>query len=84
MIVAYRSAHRDLILGLSTAYGDNTHELAGFLSYGHAYGLLQHDFIRERIWPRSGWTDFDPAQETVSLPAKSGPEIAVTVLCRKR
>ena len=49
MIVAYRAGHRDTILGIPTAYGYNTHELAGFLSYGHAFGLLQHDFIREYL-----------------------------------
>jgi hypothetical protein len=48
-IVRYRSAHHDIILGLPTAYGHNTHEVAGFLTYGHAYGLLQHDFIREYL-----------------------------------
>jgi hypothetical protein len=46
-IVDYRGAHHDIILGIPTCYGYNTHELAGFLSYGHAYGLLQHDFVRE-------------------------------------
>ncbi|HEY4301233.1 MAG TPA: hypothetical protein VGM73_10190 [Candidatus Didemnitutus sp.] len=46
-IMHYRAAHRDSILGLPTAYGFNTHEVAGFLSYGQAYGLLQRDFIRE-------------------------------------
>jgi hypothetical protein len=46
MIVNYRAAHKDTILGVPTAYGYNTHELVGFLTYGHAYGLLQHDFAR--------------------------------------
>lgn len=48
-IVQYRAAHRDTILGIPTCYGYNTHEMAGFLSYGHAYGLLQHDFVREYL-----------------------------------
>jgi len=48
-IVDYRGAHHDIILGIPTAYGYNVHELAGFLSHGHAYGLLQHDFIREYL-----------------------------------
>ena len=43
----YRAAHRDLIVGLPACYGFNTHELAIFLTYGHAFGLLQHDFVRE-------------------------------------
>jgi len=49
LILCYRSAHRDAILGLPTAYGYNTHELAGFLTYGQAYGMLQHDFVREYL-----------------------------------
>ncbi len=49
MIVAYRSNHHDIILGLPTAYGHNTGELAGFLSYGHGYGLIQKDMIREAL-----------------------------------
>jgi hypothetical protein len=49
MIVNYRAAHHDIILGVPAAYGYNTHELAGFLSYGHAYGLLQYDFQREYL-----------------------------------
>ena len=48
-IVEYRAAHRDTILGIPTCYGYNTHEMAGFLSYGHAFGLLQHDFVREYL-----------------------------------
>jgi len=47
MIFRYRAAHRDTILGVPTAYGWNTTEMAGFLTYGHGYGLLQHDFVRE-------------------------------------
>ena len=49
MIVDYRAAHRDIVLGVPTCYGFNTHELAGFLSYGHGYGLLQHDMVRESL-----------------------------------
>ena len=45
-IVHYRETHRDILLGVPLAYSNNTHELAGFLSYGHAYGLLQYDFVR--------------------------------------
>ncbi len=48
-IVNYRAAHHDIILGVPTVYGYDTHELGGFLSYGHAYGLLQHDFVREYL-----------------------------------
>jgi hypothetical protein len=48
-IVNYRAAHHDTILGIPTVYGHNTHEWGGFLSYGHGYGLLQHDFTREYL-----------------------------------
>jgi hypothetical protein len=54
-IVAYREARHDIVLGVPTAYGYDADgkggfhsgEMAGFLSYGHAFGLLQHDFVRE-------------------------------------
>jgi hypothetical protein len=49
MIVDYRSRHHDTILGIPTAYGLNTGVMAGFLTYGHGYGLIQHDMIREAL-----------------------------------
>lgn len=49
MIVQYRSSHHDVILGVPTAYGYKTAELAGFLSYGYGYGLIQHDMVREAL-----------------------------------
>jgi hypothetical protein len=49
MIVDYRSHHHDVILGMPSAYGFNTGVMAGFLSYGHGYGLIQHDMIREAL-----------------------------------
>ena len=49
MVVDYRNNHHDVILGMPTAYGYSTSELAGFLSYGHGYGLIQHDMIREAL-----------------------------------
>ena len=73
-IVDYREAHRDIVLGMPVAYGfgngpeaeHNTAELAGFLSYGHGYGLLQHDLVREYLlelyalsahqYTRGSWT----------------------------
>ena len=73
MIVNYRSHHHDLILGLPAAYGFNTGIVAGFLSYGHGYGLIQHDMIREALlmmysdmahqYTRGTWT----APETRSI-----------------
>jgi hypothetical protein len=49
MVVDYRSNHHDVILGIPTAYGYKTGDLAGFLSYGHGYGLIQHDMVREAL-----------------------------------
>jgi hypothetical protein len=48
MIVNYRAAHRDILLGIPLAYGFQ-HDMQGFLTYGHGYGLLQHDFVREYL-----------------------------------
>lgn len=49
MVVDYRSNHHDVILGVPTAYGYKTGELAGFLSYGHGFGLIQYDMTREAL-----------------------------------
>jgi hypothetical protein len=49
LIIDYREHHHDVLLGMPTAYGYNTGELAGFLSYGHGYGLIQQDRIREAL-----------------------------------
>jgi len=49
LIHDYRSNHHDMLLGVPTAYGYNTSDIAGFLSYGHGYGLIQHDMIREAL-----------------------------------
>ncbi len=48
-IVDYRKNHHDTLLGVPTAYGYKTGILAGFLSYGHGYGLIQHDMMREAL-----------------------------------
>jgi hypothetical protein len=75
-VLNYRSAHHDIILGIPTVYGYNTHELGGFLSYAHAYGLVQHDMVREFLltlyslmanqYTRGTWT----APETRNLDPK--------------
>jgi hypothetical protein len=72
-IMNYRSHHHDVIMGMPTAYGYNTGILAGFLSYGYGYGLIQHDMIREALlmmysdmahqYTRGTWT----APETRSI-----------------
>jgi len=48
-IVDYRRNHHDTLLGVPAAYGYKTGILAGFLSYGHGFGLIQHDFTREAL-----------------------------------
>jgi hypothetical protein len=79
-IVNYRSHHHDVILGMPTAYGYTTGILAGFLSYGYGYGLIQHDMIREALlmtysdmahqYTRGAWT----APETRSIvPGEGAP-----------
>ena len=82
MIVNYRAAHKDTILGVPTAYGYSTYELVGFLTYGHAYGLLQHDFARRFLltlygimahqYTRGTWTapetrNIDPSRHVVGI-----------------
>lgn len=49
LIADYRKRHHDVILGVPTAYGLATGEMAGFLSYGHGFGLIQADRIREAL-----------------------------------
>jgi hypothetical protein len=48
MVVKSRAAHGEIILGIPAAYGYK-HGLEGFLTYGHGYGLLQHDLVREYL-----------------------------------
>ena len=48
-VVHYRGRHHDIILGVPTAYGFKTGAMAGFLAYGHGYGLIQHDMTRESL-----------------------------------
>ena len=78
MIVDYRAHHHDVVLGLPAAYGLNTGIVAGFLSYGHGYGLIQHDMVREVLlltysdmahqYTRGTWT----APETRSIRPDEG------------
>ena len=65
LITHYRAAHHDTLLGLPAAYGYRTGTVAGFLTYGHGYGLIQSDRIREALltlysdmahqYTRGGW-----------------------------
>jgi hypothetical protein len=86
-IVDYREAHRDIVLGVPVAYGcgdsptavQNAGELAGFLSYGHGYGLLHHDLVREYLlelyalsahqYTRGSWTAPETRRIDPELPA---------------
>ena len=49
MVVKYREGHHDILLGVPTAYGYKTGDLAGFLAYGHGYGLIQHDMVESAL-----------------------------------
>jgi hypothetical protein len=49
LITAYRASHYDTLLGLPSAYGYHTGVAAGFLTYGHGYGLIQSDRVREAL-----------------------------------
>jgi hypothetical protein len=79
MVVDYRTTHHDVILGMPTAYGYSTTELAGFLSYGHGYGLIQYDMIREALlmmysdmahqYTRGTWTAPETRNVLIDRPA---------------
>ncbi|MBM4023912.1 MAG: hypothetical protein FJ280_00675 [Planctomycetes bacterium] len=81
MVVNYRAAHRDIILGVPAAYGYGRNEMAGFLTYGHAYGLLQHDFIPSYLltlysimahqYTRGGWVA--PETRNIGLERPAAP-----------
>ena len=49
LIASYRASHYDTLLGLPSAYGYHTGVVAGFLTYGHGYGLIQSDRVREAL-----------------------------------
>lgn len=103
IIVDYREAHRDFVLGMPCAYGytygpdlaDNSPEIAGFLSYGHAYGLLQHGRVREFLlamyglaahqYTRGTWTApetrlIDPTREIIGYAVPA--EVVLPMLLR--
>jgi len=94
-IVRYRAHHHDTILGVPTAYGYKTGILAGFLAYGHGYGLIQHDRIREALllmysvmahqYTRGTWTA--PETRPVFLDDPAAPyctpaQLVVTLMTR--
>ena len=81
LITDYRAQHHDLILGLPTVYGPGTFELASFLDYGHGYGLIQADRVRESLlalyagmahqYTRGNW--LAPETRRVMTQAESAP-----------
>jgi len=94
-IVEYRKRHHDLILGVPTAYGFNTGDIAGFLAYGHGYGLIEHDMTREALltlygvmahqYTRGTWTA--PETRPVYLEDPAAPyctpaQLVVTLMTR--
>ncbi len=101
-VVDYREAHRDIVLGVPAAYGYTTdpgavgnRELAGFLSYGHAYGLLHHDDVRAYLlelhalsahqYTRGTWTAPETRRVRAGSPAApycSPAQLVVPLLVR--
>ena len=94
-VIRYREAHRDILLGVPAAYGYASREMGGFLAYGHAYGLLQNDFVREYLlelyslsahqYTRGTWTApetrrLDPV--TTAAPYCSPAQLTVPLLVR--
>ena len=95
MIVAYRTHHHDVILGMPTAYGYKTGELAGFLSYGYGYGLIQRDMIREALlmmysdmahqYTRGTWTSPETRNvliDRIAAPYCTPAELVVALMTR--
>lgn len=103
LIARYREARHDIVVGVPAAYGYDSDEsghlkhgeLAGFLSYGHAYGLLQHDLTREYLlelyslsahqYTRGTWTApetrrIDPA--LAAAPYAVPAQLAIPMLLR--
>ena len=94
-IVQYRATHHDTILGVPTAYGFKTGELAGFLSYGHGFGLIQHDMAREALlelysimahqYTRGTWTAPETrniAPDHMAAPYCTPAELVVPLMTR--
>jgi hypothetical protein len=95
LIVHYRWKHHDTILGVPTAYGYKTGALAGFLAYGHGYGLIQHDLSREALlllystmahqYTRGTWTapETRPVfDETPAAPYCTPAQLVVALMTR--
>jgi hypothetical protein len=78
MIVHSREAHGEVILGIPASYGYE-HGWVGFLTYGHAFGLLQYDLDREYLlalysmmahhYTRGTWTA--PESRVITAPGET-------------
>jgi hypothetical protein len=96
MILDYRSTHNDMILGMPSivSRGDGK-KLDGYLLYAHAYGLIQHDFVREYLlllssmmahhYTRGSWTacevrGIDP--NGVSYPYATPAQVVVPLMTK--
>jgi hypothetical protein len=94
-IVRYREARRDILVGVPAAYRFPSGEMAGFLSYGHAYGLLHYDMVREFLlelyslsahqYTRGTWTApetrrIDPAE--TAAPYCAPAQLSLPLLVR--
>jgi len=96
MILDYRSTHNDMILGMPSivSRGDGK-KLDGYLLYAHAYGLIQHDLVREYLlllnsmmahhYTRGSWTatevrDIDP--NGASYPYATPAQVVVPLMTR--
>lgn len=94
-IADYRSDHHDVMLGMPLAYGHAKGEFAGFLSYGHGWGLIQIDRIREALlllytsmahqYTRGAWLAPEtrrPLLESETAPYCSPAQLVATLLTR--
>jgi len=95
MVFDYLTSHHDFVLGMPTAYGYNTGILAGFLSYGYAYALIQHDDIRRALlllysdmahqYTRGTWTapeTRDTFNDNSAAPYCTPAQLVVALLTR--
>ena len=95
-ILDCRSTHNDMILGMpSTVSRGDGKKLDGYIIYMHAYGLIQHDFIREYLlllnsimahhYTRGSWTatevrEIDP--NNTSYPYATPAQVVVPLMTR--
>jgi hypothetical protein len=95
LIIDYLSTHHNFVLGMPTAYGYNTGDRAGFLSYGYAYALIQHGDIRRALlllysavahqYTRGTWTapeTRDVFTDNSAAPYRTPAQLVVPLLTR--